>query len=145
MRELTPDRTSRRRMAALLVAASFVIIAYWVAWFLHRSLVASDTSVAYTWFEDAFPLADGLLASALILGARALVVGRPSVVLWLLMGSGGGMFLCSMDVLYDAEHGVWGHGANGVIELVINIATLAVSVGMARWTWRRRTALLSGS
>ena len=55
------------------------------------------------------------------------------------------MFLSSMDVLYDVEHGVWGHGANGVTEVVINIATLAVSIGIARWTWRRRRALLSDS
>ena len=48
-----------------------------------------------------------------------------------------------MDVLYDLQHGVWGKGANGVMELVINVVTLALSLFVLRWTWVRRDALLS--
>ncbi len=48
-----------------------------------------------------------------------------------------------MDVLDDLQHGVWGKGANGVMELVINLVTLALSVFVLRWTWARRDALLS--
>jgi hypothetical protein len=49
-----------------------------------------------------------------------------------------------MDVLYDLEHGIWwSSGAGGVIELVINVATLTVSVGLTRWTWSRRAELSS--
>jgi hypothetical protein len=48
-----------------------------------------------------------------------------------------------MDVLYDLQHGVWGKGANGAMELAINVATLALSVFVLRWTWLRREALLA--
>lgn len=60
-------------MAGLLVAVAALVVAYWVAWALHRSLVASETGVAYTQFEEAFPLADGFLVLCLLAGACCLV------------------------------------------------------------------------
>jgi hypothetical protein len=47
-----------------------------------------------------------------------------------------------MDALYDLEHGVWGKGANGAIELVINVLTLGLSVFVLRWTWAHHAELL---
>ena len=53
-------------------------------------------------------------------------------------------FATLMDVLYDLEHGIWGRGANGLVELGINIVTLAVATFLGRWSWQRRDALLAG-
>jgi len=49
-----------------------------------------------------------------------------------------------MDVLYDLEHGIWGQGAGGALEVAITALTLAGSAGVLRWAWRRRAALLQG-
>jgi hypothetical protein len=130
-------------MAGLLLAAALLIVAYWVAWLAHRSLVASGTGAGYTQFEDAFPLADGWLALCLVAGAYCLVTARRAALFWLLAGGGAGLYLCAMDVLYDLQHGVWGKGANGAMELAINVVTLALSLFVLRWTWSRREALLS--
>jgi hypothetical protein len=138
------DDGTRRKVVTLLVAASVVIVAYWVAWFAHRSLVASTTGTPYTWFEDAFPAADGLLVIAMVVGARALVRRSPTALLWLLMGVGGGLYLFAMDVLYDLEHGIWASGTNGIVELVFNVVTLSVALFLGAWAWRHRTALLAG-
>jgi hypothetical protein len=46
-----------------------------------------------------------------------------------------------MVVLYDLEHRVWGKGANGLVELAINLLTLALSVFVLDWAWVRRHAL----
>ena len=78
------EARQRRAMAGLLLAAALLIAAYWLAWLLHRSLVASETGAAYTQFEDAFPLADGWLALCLVaasycLGRRG---GRPCSGSW---------------------------------------------------------------
>jgi hypothetical protein len=129
-------------MATLLLAAALLIAAYWLAWLLHRSLVASETGAAYTQFEDAFPLADGWLALCLVAASYCLWTARRAALFWLLAGGGAGLYLFAMDVLYDLQHGVWGKGANGVVELVINILTLALSLFVLRWTWVRRDALL---
>ncbi len=134
---------TRRAMAGLLAAAALLIAAYWLGWLVHRSLVASETGTAYTQFEDAFPLADGWLVLCLAAAASCLWTGRRAAIFWLLAGGGAGIYLFCMDVLYDLQHGVWGRGANGVMELAINIVTLALSVFVLRWTWVRRDALLA--
>ena len=130
-------------MAGLLLAAALLIIAYWVAWLTHRSLVASETGIAYTQFEDAFPLADGWLAFCLVAASYCLLTARRAALFWLLAGGGAGLYLFAMDVLYDLQHGIWGKGSNGVIELIINLVTLGLSVFVLRWAWVRRDDLLS--
>lgn len=133
---------TRRRIATGLLLVSLVIVAYWAAWALDRPLVASSTGHAYVVFEDAFPAADFFLVACLLLAAWALVTRRPTALLWMLLGSGGGFYLLGMDVLYDLQHGVWGEGANGLVELAINILTLVVSVAVGSWAWRHRDDLV---
>jgi len=130
-------------MARVLVGAAILIIAYWVAWYAHRSLVAATTGVPYVQFEGAFPLADGWLTICLLAGAYGLVARLRTTLLWLLAGGGAGLYLFSMDDLYDIQHGLWGKGTNGAMELVINLLSLGLSVFVLRWTWGRREELLS--
>ncbi len=139
----TADTRSRRAMATVLLVAALVIVAYWVTWLAHRSLVASETGAGYTQFEEALPLADGFLALCLVAGSYCLLTFRRAALFWLLAGGGAGIYLFCMDVLYDLQHGVWGKGGNGLMELVINVITVGLSVFVLRWTWVRRGALLS--
>jgi len=132
-------------MALLLAGAAAVVVAYWALWFGHRSLVASETTAGYIQFEDAFPLADGWLVVCLLGGSLALLARRPSALVFLVAGAGAGLYLFAMDVLYDLEHGVWAKGGNGLVELAINVVTLVLSLGVLRWAWRRRAALLAGT
>jgi hypothetical protein len=132
----------RRSMAVLLLVAVGVMAVYWVAWFTHRSLVASETSVPYLQFEQAFPLADGWLAFCMTAAAICLVTFRRAALFWLLAGGGAGLYLFGMDVLYDLEHGIWGKGANGATELAINVLTLALSLFVLRWSWVHHAELL---
>jgi len=134
---------SRRRVAVVLLVAVGVIALYWLAWFTHRSLVASESSVPYSQFEDAFPLADGWLALSMTAAATCLLTARRAAVFWLICGGGAGIYLFAMDVLYDLEHGVWGKGANGIVELVINLVTVTLSVFVLWWTWAHFDDLLA--
>lgn len=136
---------SRRNVSVVLIAAAAIIVFYWTSWVVHRSLVASSTGRSYVVFEDAFPVADFLLVAFMLLAAWALITRRSSALLWLLLGAGGGLYLLGMDVLYDLQHGVWGSGSNGLVELGINLLTLALSVFLGSWAWRHRDALLDGS
>jgi hypothetical protein len=45
-----------------------------------------------------------------------------------------------MDVLDDLERAMWGEGANGVVELVNRLVTLALSAFVLRRTWVRLRA-----
>ena len=131
---------SRHALAGVLLAAAALIVAYWVAWLTHRSLVATETGVGYTQFEDAFPLADGWLALCLVAAAFCLLTVRRAALSGSWRGAVPGSTCAPMDVLYDLQHGVWGKGGNGLMELAINALTLGLSVSLfvLRWTWLRR-------
>ena len=140
------DARSVRRVLIVLLLSLAVMIAYWAFWFTARDVVASNDRAAYVEFEDAFPAADAWLTVCLAGAAITLPARRPSALLFLLAGGGAGLYLFGMDALYDLEHGIWWRsGAGGVIELAINVLTLAVGLGLLRWAWRRRNALLSVS
>src|SRR4051794_35871366 len=138
------EERDRRRLITVLAVVTAIDVLYWVAWFADRSLVASNNRSAYYEFENAFPLADGWLTLALIGAAWSLSRRSPMALFWLLAGGGAGLYLFGMDALYDLENSIWwDSGAGGVIELAINVVTLAVSVWLLRWAWQRREALLA--
>jgi hypothetical protein len=138
-----PER-ARRRVAGALLAGAVLLVLYWAAWLLDRTLLASDTRPAYYEFQAAFALADAWLAFCLVAGARSLTGRRPSALLWLLAAGGAGGFLLGMDVLYNLQHGVWFASQRGLAELVRNLATGAGTVGLLLWAWPRRAELLAG-
>jgi hypothetical protein len=135
--------SERRRVVRVLAAVIVLDVAFWVAWYADRSLVASNTRSAYYEFENAFPLADGWLALCCAGALLALRRRTPIALMWLVLAAGGGFYLFGMDVLYDLEHGIWwSSGGGGVVELVINVLTAGISAFFIRWTWSRRAALL---
>jgi len=133
---------TRRRVTWVLVAVVVLDVAYWVAWYADRSLVASNTRPAYYEFENAFPVADAWLALCCLGAIVGLRRRSPTAMLWLLMAAGAGFYLFGMDVLYDLEHGIWWSSGGGAVELLINILTAAVAGVLLRWTWINRAELL---
>ena len=133
----------RRRVVGVLLTGAVLLVLYWAAWLLDRSLLASDTRPAYYEYESAFALADAWLAFCLVAGARALSARRASALRWLLAAGGSAGFLLAVDVLYNLQHGVWFASQRGLTELVRNLATAAGTVGLFAWTWPRRTELLA--
>jgi hypothetical protein len=149
LRHVHPETTARgvtaaelRRLTAAGVVALVVLATYWTLWYTARDAVASDSTRGYVDFENAFPLADAWLGLCVLLALTAVRRGRASGLLWLLAGGGAGVYLFGMDVLYDLEHGIYGKGAGGLVELGINVLTLGLSVWFLRWAWVRRDALL---
>ena len=134
----------RRRVVGALLAGAALLVLYWAAWLLDRSMLASDTRPAYYEFEAAFALADAWLALCLVAAARALAGRRPTALLWLLAAGGAGGFLLAMDVLYNLQHGVWFASQRGLLELARNLATGAGTVALFAWAWPRRSELLAG-
>lgn len=131
----------RRRIAVLAFVVAGVIVAFWAAWYGHRSLVAADTTAEYIAFENAFPLADGWLALLLVLSGLGLLRRWAATPYLLVASAAAGLYLFGMDVLYDVEHGIWGRGGNGLVELGINLATLVLSVTVGRFAWVHRAEL----
>lgn len=133
----------RRTIEAMLVIAILLDITYWTLWFAQRDWVASEHSNAYYEFENAFPLADFWLGAACLLALATLRAGRPSALLWLLCSGSAGLYLFSMDFLYDVENGIFTKGGGGAFEAAIVALTLIFSVTLLTWSWRHRDELLS--
>ena len=136
---------TRRRVTWILAVVIVLDVAYWVAWYADRSLVASNTRPAYYEFENAFPLADGWLAICCLGALLALRARSATALLWLLMAAGAAVYLFGMDVLYDLEHGIWWSSGGGVVELAINLLTGGVALVLLRWTWINRAEILAGT
>ncbi len=132
---------------ALLLVTSVALAAYWVLWFADRGAVASAHTAGYIAFEQSFPLADGWLLGAALAAAILLWRRRPSALMWLFVFGGAGLYLCSLDVLYDLQHDIYAKGHGGTIELAINLATAAISIGtlMVGWRFQRELVETSGS
>ena len=136
---------SRRRVAAGLLLAACLIVAYWVAWWADRDLVATRTTSSYYSFEDAFQIADAWLLITVIAAAVQLARQRASALLWLIAAGSAGLYLLGMDLFYDLAHGIYGSSGGGVIELVIDILVAGASVVVLTWSWHYKTLLLKQS
>jgi hypothetical protein len=132
----------RRTVNAMLAVAVVLLVAYWAVWFTHRSWLASEHTASYYAFENAFPLADGLLALTCVLALVSLRRRSPTALLWLLVGGGAGLYLCGLDLLFDLENDIFTKGAGGATEAVIVVIEVVFSVVLLRWAWRRRAELL---
>jgi hypothetical protein len=134
----------RRTVIAMLVVAIGLDAAYWSIWFTQRDWIASEHTQAYYDFENAFPLADLWLGLACLLALVTLVRRHSSALLWLVATGAAGLYLGSMDLLYDLEHGIFTHGGGGTFEAVIVAITWVFSITVLRFAWTRRGELLAG-
>jgi len=125
----------RRTVVVMLAGALVLDVAYWSIWFTQRDWLASEHTRAYYDFENAFPLADLWLGVACVLALVTLVRRRPSALLWLIATGAAGLYLGSMDLLYDLEHGIFAKGGGGVVEACIVAATLGFSLTALRYAW----------
>jgi hypothetical protein len=132
----------RRWIQVMLVIALIIDVAYWSIWFIRREWLASEHTQAYYDFENAFPLADLWLGIAIVMALLALRTGRPSALLWLICSGAAGLYLGSLDLLYDLEHGIFAMGAGGAIEAGIVVLTWIFSITLLRWSWTHRDELL---
>ena len=135
----------RRVIEVMLVVAIVLDLAYWALWFTERTWIASEHRAAYYEFENAFPLADLWLGITCVLALVALRRHSPAALLWLLCAGSAGVYLCSMDLLYDVEHGIFVKGGGGAFEALIVLLTVVFSTTALMWSWRHREELLAGS
>jgi hypothetical protein len=134
----------KRTIEVMLVGALVLDVSYWSTWFISRDTLASEHRAAYYEFENAFPLADAWLGLACLLALVSLRGNRPAAHFWLICAGSAGMYLFSMDFLYDVQHGIFTSGWGGVIEAGIVAVTLVFSLTVLRFAWTRRDALLAG-
>jgi hypothetical protein len=129
-------------LSALLVIGAIVTIAYWVNYFIAGDVrVLSETW--YTYFEDAFPVADGWMALCMFVAGIGLWRGARWGALWGLMAGSALLYLAGMDITFNVEHGLYallpGSGAMWT-ETWINASSLGLGIATLILSWRRVSA-----
>lgn len=120
------------------------MVAYWSAWFAAPEMIqarrpgAPDYEI-YASFEQAFPLADGWLTIATLIGVVGLSKMRDWGLLFMLLAGGAAIFLALMDLLYDLQHNMFiPFTVEAGIELVIVVLLLGLATLEICLLWRRR-------
>jgi hypothetical protein len=130
------------------IFAVIAIVAYWITWFAAPQAIQSRTPDApdysiYVNFEQAFPMADGYVAIATLIGVIGLWQMAPGGFLSMMLVGGGALFLGLMDLLYDLEHQMFVPlTAESLIELIIVIVTLSLGPIMTSLLWKHRKEFL---
>lgn len=134
----------RRAVQTALIIAIVLDVVYWAIWFTRRDWIASLDSEGYYMFENAFPAADLWLGLTCVFSLWAMAKRRPIAMFWLICAGSSGVYLFSMDTLFDLENGVFSTGAGGYFELFIVVMTAVFSVLVLTYAWGHRGKLLAG-
>lgn len=124
------------------------LVTYWIMWFTVPQFIQSRMPDApdyatYIAFEQAFPLEDGYVAVAALIGVIGLWQMKTWGFLSMLLGSGGVLFLGLMDLLYDLEHQMFiPFNAGSIIELLIVIFFLLLGSIVTTLLWKHRKKFL---
>jgi len=127
---------------ALLCFAFVATLAYWIVFFTSGD-VQVRTDDVYIAFEKAFPPADAWMALCALLGAIGLWRGRSWGFLFALLAASSSIFLGLMDMTFNLNQGIYAiGGAETLIEILINLATLLLGPVIIIYLWKNRQQLL---
>jgi len=133
-----------RIILGVLIFGVLATLAYWLVWFgIDRDILASAHTDSYYAFENSFPVADFWMAASGAAAAVALIRRRASALPWLIAAGATSIYLGLLDVLFDLENGIYGSPDTGgvLVEIAINVLTLAFGTVVMIWAWRARREL----
>jgi len=133
-----------RFILGVLIFGVVATIAYWVVWFgVDREILASAHTESYYAFENSFPVADAWMTLTGLAAIVALFRRRASALLWSIAAGTTSIYLGCLDVLFDLENGIYRSvdSSGVVVEVVINVLTLAMGVVVLVWAWQKRREL----
>ena len=125
-------------LSALLILGALITVAYWLNYFIAGDVrVLSDTW--YTYFEDAFPVADFWMAACMAAAGIGLWRGTRNGALFGLMAGSALLYLAAMDITFNVEHGLYALlPASGpmLTEAWINASSLGLGIATLVMSWR---------
>ena len=133
-----------RFILGVIIFGVVATLAYWLVWFgIDREILASAHTDSYYAFENSFPVADAWMVACGVAACIALVRRRASSLLWIIAAGATSIYLGLLDVLFDLENGIYRSPDTGgvLVEVAINVLTLAFGTVIMIWAWRMRRAL----
>jgi len=125
-------------LAVFLIGTALGTIYYWTDFCLRGGVQVIEEEW-YIKFEKTFVVADlwGIVACSLI-GAVGLLTGEPYGPFFSLLAAGSMIFLALMDITFNIENNLYPLIATSnqmVFELVINLWTLVLGIGLLVYLW----------
>ena len=133
-----------RFILGVIIFGVVATLAYWLVWFgIDREILASAHTDSYYAFENSFPVADAWMVACGVAACVALVRRRASSLLWIIAAGATSIYLGLLDVLFDLENGIYRSPDTGgvLVEVAINVLTLAFGTVIMIWAWRMRRQL----
>jgi nicotinamide riboside transporter PnuC len=133
-----------RFILGVIIFGVLATLAYWLVWFgIDREILASAHTDSYYAFENSFPVADAWMVACGVAACIALVRRRASSLLWIIAAGATSIYLGLLDVLFDLENGIYRSPDTGgvLVEVAINVLTLAFGTVIMIWAWRMRREL----
>lgn len=127
--------------AVLMDLVALATAGYWVDYFA-RGDVRSGDDPGYVAFENAFPLADGYMATCFVVAAHRLRRQRPEAVAWGIAAGSAMVFLGAMDTLFNLQHGKYRQRTPEMaLETTINLVSWVFGPATMLRLWRNRSRL----
>ncbi len=127
-------------MSRVTLAGGLALLAFWASCLVLGSPWATESEVVRG-FESAFPVADGILALALLATSVALRRGRPWGPFALTAASAATVYLGLVDVTFSASQGLYREGPGTLAAALAVQAFCLLGGGLGVWTghrlWRR--------
>jgi hypothetical protein len=112
--------------------ASVAAAAYWGVWYFgDHAALASQSSVTYLAFQNAFPLADAWLVFTCLAGCRALINRSLSALVWVLLAGSSSIYLGLIDITFNLENRVYLEAPAS--SLAVEVALNLLSLGLGGW------------
>jgi hypothetical protein len=136
---MSPDRTDQDRPLALLAFLGGALLAgFWILYFAGQVVMGEPGSAAAR-YEDAFPLADGLIALLLLGAGVRLWTGRAGGRFAMTAAASMVLYLGVLDLTFYSRQG-FAAGADGpsAFELALGLTCLTGGALALARCWRRR-------
>ncbi len=135
-----------KTLAWVFMIVTAVTIMYWMMWFAvpggRDMLAVLPKDHTYLTFENAFPVSDGWMALCSLMASIQLFRDKSSAIPWIFMGSSAGLYLGGMDISYDIQNGIYHllsqNFGSVVTEMIINVASVGISLAALLWGWKNR-------
>jgi hypothetical protein len=136
---------AERVLAILGLATAAGLVLFWVGFFT-IGLAPERPPACYFAYEHSFPLPDGVLALALLVGGVSVLRGRAAGRTLMLVCAGGLVFLGLLDASFNLQQGVYRVSTTDlVLNAFLNVYCVVFGALLAMCFGRRGAAAVAAS
>lgn len=140
--------TNRPRGFYLFIAMLCIVITliscYWISFFMTGDVQVANKEI-YLTFQNAFPLADGLIALAALISMIGLFLKKSYGVLFSLMAGAGLLIIFFMDVTFNLithNYSLTSSSSAMFVEVIVNFLCLSFGITLICYPWFNRDKLI---